>query len=271
MAGNVVGPWQVDPGLTRLEATGATIILNRDRIGLVVWPSMTRGMPLLPLIVGFVVERKAADPKDPTSLRNVVLRYSDPDAAAAVAKGMTAGALSMPVDPNGSLDPIPTQPIRPMPIPGHPDVNGALLTRHDPTQIVNELTVASAHGPYVLVQDAQTAQAPEHAADMVGKTLDLQGPLIDKFQPTDPDQFLSLPLDPTGLVARTLPVPPAQATTMSNAAFDRAAAFAARRRPDSGGAGLRRRRRRLGVGRSGRGLSGQRPQQCAALRPNLGR
>jgi hypothetical protein len=225
MAGYVVGPWQVDPGLIRAETTGASVIINRDRLGLVLWPPMMTRTPLLPLIVGFVAERKAADPKDPTSLRNVVLRYPDPGAAAAVAAGMAAGALLMPVDTGQSTEPIPTEPIRPVPIPGRADVNGALLTRHDGTQTIQELVVASAHGPYVLVQDVQTAQGPDRAAALAGKTLDLQGPLIDKFQPTDPAQFLTLPLDPTGLVARTLPINPAQATTMSNAAYDPAAAL----------------------------------------------
>lgn len=225
MASYVVGPWQVDPSLTRAEATGASVIINRDRLGLVLWPPMMARTPLLPLIVGFVAERKAADTKDPTSLRNVVVRYADPAAAAAVAAGMATGALTMPVDTGVSTEPIPTEPIRPVPIPGHADVNGALLTRHDGTQVIQELVVASAHGPYVLVQDVQTVQDPDRAAALAGETLDLQGPLIDKFQPTDPGQFLTLPLDPTGLVARTLPIKPAQATTMSNAAYDPAAAL----------------------------------------------
>lgn len=225
MASYVVGPWQVDPSLRRAQTTGASVIINRDRLGLVLWPSMMTRTPLLPLIVGFVAERKAADPKDPTSLRNVVLRYPDPGAAAAVAAGMAAGALVMPVDTGPSIDPIPTEPIHPVPIPGHADVNGALLARQDGTQVIQELVVASARGPYVLVQDVQTAQDPDRAAALAGKTLDLQGPLIDEFQPTDPAQFLTLPLDPTGLVARTLPIEPAQATTTSNAAYDPAAAL----------------------------------------------
>ena len=84
--------------MIRAETTGASVIINRDRLGLVLWPMMLTRTPLLPLIVGFVAERKAADPKDPASLRNVVLRYPRSGAAAAVAAGMAAGALVMPVD-----------------------------------------------------------------------------------------------------------------------------------------------------------------------------
>jgi hypothetical protein len=138
---------------------------------------------------------------------------------------MTAGALIMPVDTGSSTEPIPTEPIRPVAIPRHDGVSGALLTRDDGTQVIQELIVASAHGPYVLVQDVQTTQGQERAAELAAKTLDLQAPLIDKFQPTDPAKFSTLPLDPTGLVDRTVPLKASQATTMSNASFDAAGAL----------------------------------------------
>jgi hypothetical protein len=51
-------------------------------------------------------------------------------------------------------------------------------------------------------------------------THDLQIPLIDKVSPTAPDQFAALPRDPTGLVARTLPLPSDQATSTSGAAYE---------------------------------------------------
>lgn len=40
---------------------------------------------------------------------------------------------------------------------------------------------------------------------MIAKTLDLQGPAADHFQATLVDQLASLPADPTGLLARTVP------------------------------------------------------------------
>jgi hypothetical protein len=36
--------------------------------------------------------------------------------------------------------------------------------------------------------------------------LDLQGPLIDQFRPTNPADFASIPRDPSGLLSRTLPL-----------------------------------------------------------------
>ncbi len=53
----------------------------------------------------------------------------------------------------------------------------------------------------------------------MSRTLDLQLPLIDTFTPTDPTQFASLPVDPTGLVARTLPATADRATSTTGAAY----------------------------------------------------
>ncbi len=47
---------------------------------------------------------------------------------------------------------------------------------------------------------------------LVAKTIDLQGPAIDQFRATDPSEFADISLDPTGLLARTLPVPDKEAT-----------------------------------------------------------
>ncbi|ORJ54353.1 DUF7373 family lipoprotein [Mycobacterium simiae] len=41
--------------------------------------------------------------------------------------------------------------------------------------------------------------------------------MIDTFTPTDPRQFPTLPQDPTGLIAKTLPLPADQATPTSGA------------------------------------------------------
>jgi hypothetical protein len=90
---------------------------------------------------------------------------------------------------------------------------------------VEEVIGVSAHGPYVLLQVARSGQGPEQAAALAGRAQDQQIPLIDSFAPTDPAQFAALPLDPTGLLARTLPLKPGQGTTMSDATYDRAGAL----------------------------------------------
>jgi hypothetical protein len=60
---------------------------------------------------------------------------------------------------------------------------------------------------------------------MVAKTIDLQGPTIDKFRATDPGEFADISLDPTGLLARTLPVPDKEATTIQNTTYEQRGAL----------------------------------------------
>ena len=152
-------------------------------------------------------------------LRNAVLRYATADAAAAAAQGMSSAAMGIPNVAN-SDSPIAAEPVRPVSIPGHADLIGELVTQSDGDRTVQELIVISAHGPYVLVQVAQSAQDPDRAAALTGRLLDLQVPLIDRFQPTEPGHFADLPLDPTGVVARTLPWKPGQGDSMSNATYN---------------------------------------------------
>jgi hypothetical protein len=56
---------------------------------------------------------------------------------------------------------------------------------------------------------------------MIAKTLDQQVPLIDQFAPTPVADFPGLPLDPSGLLARTIPVPQKDAIVNQNATWDR--------------------------------------------------
>ena len=81
------------------------------------------------------------------------------------------------------------------------------------------------HGPYVLVQVVRCAAGPDCQARLAASTLDLQLPLIDTFTPTDPAQFATLALDPTGLVARTLALPADEVTSTSGAAYEQSGAL----------------------------------------------
>jgi hypothetical protein len=97
------------------------------------------------------------------------------------------------------------RPMSKLSVPGHPD---ALAFTDSYGAEQHSVTVVSytPHGPYVLCQTVQAA-AVDTAAALISKTLDLQGPLIDQFTPTDPAGFADLPLDPTGLLARTMRYP----------------------------------------------------------------
>lgn len=218
MASYVIGPWQVDPNLIGGGSAGTVVITDRKQLGSVLWPAIAAGAWSQPFIVAFSSERGAAGPNGPTALRNAVLRFATADTAAATAQAMSSTAMNMPVTTNTD-SPIPVEPIRSVPIPGHPDINGALLTRREGDKNVHELTVISAQGPYVLTQVAQSALGPDAAAAFAGRALDLQVPLIDRFQPTDPARFADISLDPTGLLARTLPLK-TEGSSMSNATYD---------------------------------------------------
>jgi hypothetical protein len=226
MAGFVVGPWQVDPRLTRSGPTGAVVITDRLGIGTtILYPAMLTQSSLEPIIVGFTCFRSAADPNDPTSLRNAVVRAANPDAATAIADGIAAGALNMPPAALKTAALIPSEPVRAVPVPGHPEATGILLVHQEGELRVEEVIAVSAHGPYVLLQVARSPQGPEQAAALAGAALDRQIPLLDSFVPTDPAQFAALPLDPSGLLARTVALKPGQGTTMTDATYDRAGAL----------------------------------------------
>lgn len=226
MAAFVVGPWQVDPRLIRPASTEAEVITDRRGIGTsVIYPEMTTRSSLDPIVVGFTCERSAADPADPTSLRNAVVRAADPDSATAIARGLADGALNIPPAVLKTASMVPSEPIRQVPIPAHPEATGILLVHQVGEQRVEEVIAISAHGPYVLIQVARSPQGAEQAAGLAGRTLDQQIPLIDSFTPTEVAGFTGLLQDPTGLLARTLPLKPGQGTTMSDATYDRTAAL----------------------------------------------
>ncbi|WP_082969426.1 DUF7373 family lipoprotein [Mycobacterium kyorinense] len=222
MANYTVGPWQVDPALNSHLSGDAAVIDTYDQLGQVLWAWVVGGAWGQPFLVGFTSERHStAGPQK--SLRNAVLRFADDRAASAVAQGFHDKAMSFPRLED--VMPIVTEPEQSTPIPGHPDAHGALITYQQGAERLQELIVATAHGPYVLVQVIHCAATPDCPVQLAAHTLDLQLPLIDSFTPTDPSQFATLPLDPTGLVARTLPMPPDQATSTTGAAYEPAGAL----------------------------------------------
>lgn len=222
MANYTVGPWQVDPALKSHLRADVAVIDTYDQVGQVLWPWVAGGAWGQPFLVGFTSERhSAAGPQK--SLRNAVLRFADERAASAVAQGFHDKAMSFPRLEDSM--PVVTEPEQATPIPAHPDAHGALITYQQGAERLQELIVATAHGPYVLVQVIHCAATPDCPAQLAAHTLDLQLPLIDSFTPTDPTQFAALPLDPTGLVARTLPLPPDEATSTTGAAYEPAGAL----------------------------------------------
>jgi hypothetical protein len=205
MANYVIGPWQADSTVTAPGANSATVITEPKQLASAAWPPISGGAYNLPLVVGFVSERQTPGPAPQITLRNAVLRFVGPDVASQAAQNMTSAARHMPRIP--TVTPLVTEPEQALPVPGHPESSGTVLTFQEGDQTVRELTALTAHGPYVLVQVVRCAAGPDCETSLAARTLDLQLPLIDTFAPTDANQFPTLPLDPTGLVARTLARP----------------------------------------------------------------
>jgi hypothetical protein len=112
-------------------------------------------------------------------------------------------------------------------IPGHPDAQAASYTQTDGStgKRWSAVRAFTAHGPYVFMQLAQTVDGMDPALGLVAKAVDLQGPVIDRFRATDPSEFADISLDPTGLLARTLPVPEKDATPIQNTTYEQRGAL----------------------------------------------
>lgn len=193
LADHLVGPWEADPKLTASDGRGAAIIKDATAVPLVVHEKIAAAAGDHGFVTGFFAQRANAAPRD-TSLMNAVLLFPDAAAASAAASDFSDRAL----DPETVIntDPAPTT------IPGHPQVRAVTYSYGGGWTTVQAIT---AHGPYVFVQRAVTTLGIDPGAALLAKTLELQASTIDEFKPTAPQELANLPVDPTGLLARTLP------------------------------------------------------------------
>jgi hypothetical protein len=195
MANYVTGPWEVDPSLIGSYADSAVVLKNAGALDFILPEALAAVGFRHNFVAGFYTARDATDGK---MLRNAVLRFPDPPAAAAAATEFGATA---------ATEAVLTPPVTPAPIPGHPEAASFSHTaERDQNVGLTVVRAFTARGPYVLVQTAEATDGLETAAGLIAKTLDLQGQLIDQFNPTDPAKLAELPIDPTGLLARTLPI-----------------------------------------------------------------
>jgi len=208
MADFVVGPWEIDASVINpyLDSfyviNGATALLQLGP------ETVAAAAGRHGFINGFASERQATDK---IVLVNAVLRFPDPAAAAAASTDMGDAAATFPI-----AGVTPTV----VPIPGHPDSVASTypFTPHGSDQSRATIRSFTPHGPYVLMQFVQTIDGVEHAAELVAKTIDAQGPSIDQFKAADPGALDAVPLDPTGLLAKALPT--TQGATAKNAVYD---------------------------------------------------
>ncbi len=200
-----VTPWEVEPSLVKvwndpiILKPGSLAGVLGTRTGEDVWNiAFDAGF-----VAGFATDRKNADPAAPKQwLQNAVLQFPDAQKASATASAMTDKILAS----------SPEHPRRKIAIPGHPD---SLATQTDLATYENpggskesgiSITSLTPHGTFILYQQAE-ASTPDAATSLIAGTLDQQVPLIDGFTPTAAADLPGLPRDPTGLLARTLPIP----------------------------------------------------------------
>ncbi|WP_155948381.1 hypothetical protein [Mycobacterium sp. URHB0044] len=188
MADFVVGPWEVDPALTGLHITPVVIIDAENLKGVLLEAGTVAAKHHF--INAFSSTRTDGDDADSKKLVTMVMRFPTSEDAAAAATE-TSAALGTYLKAGAQEMAF---------IPGHPE---AQATQSPQVGGKYQVTSLTPHGPFVLYQEATSSENAEAAAALVAKTLDLQAPRIDTYHPTDPAQKTSL--DPTGLVARTIP------------------------------------------------------------------
>lgn len=217
MAANLVGPWEVDPTLTRVISINTTPLESASALW-VDFPKPVRDIAAKHgYLTGFSSSRGAALGAPTRFLTNAVLRFPYEQAASAAATAMAAEQMRA----------WPDNPAVASSIPGHTD--SIALTRSgigvngNPTAVVQAFT---SHGPYVLYQWVELEDGSgDDAAAIVARTLDLAIPRIDAFHPTETQNFANLPTDPLDILSRTLPPGPESVSYPAMGSYPPAAAL----------------------------------------------
>jgi hypothetical protein len=207
MADFVVGPWDVDENLIT-PYLDSYYVLNAPNALLQLGPeAIAAAAGRHGFVDGFASAREEVDK---SAMVNAVLRFADPAEAAAAITEMGDAVAKQPIQ--GAT---PTR----ASIPGHPDSVAFTypFTPHGSDRTRTTVRSFTVHGPYVLMQLVQSVDGLDRATALVGKAIDAQGPSIDQFKAADPSALAAVPLDLTGLLAKTLPAP--GTTTAKNAVY----------------------------------------------------
>ncbi len=212
LANYVTGPWEVDPSLVSGAMTSGLVLKSSGALTLALATEMASIPSGASMVAGFHAWRKNANNM---ALEHTVLVFPDGEVAKTAAREFSDGAAAI----NGGSGSAHT-------IAGRPDttaVAGTMELAGQPP--VPRVTAVTAHERYVVIDSARSPGGTEAASAMVNKVLDLQLPLLDKFTPTDPAKLADLPVDATGLLARTLPIDISRATVNSRAVYERRGAL----------------------------------------------
>lgn len=196
MADAVVGPWEVDPSMRKINAS--TRVWNQPRA---VSTSMPEPVPTIAaahrFLTGFSSSRSSDAPAAAlTALEIAVMRFPTVEDAAAAAPKMSAETAAR---------------SQPVPIDGHPDASAASA------EVPGGVGMYSftPRGVFVIYTWARARDGnTDVAARATARALDLQKPRLDAFVPTPPDEFPNLPVDPDGVLARAVPVAPNELTVV---------------------------------------------------------
>lgn len=214
MADHVIGPWEVEPAITKHFAFGAAVMPAAEALALIGPMDLAAAAATHNMVNAFASARTEENRR---ILLNAVLRF--PDEAAATAAATEMGEVAM--RQQGA-----DGPAQKLEIPGHPDAQAnSYTTIGRGAERWSAVRSFTAHGPYVLMQLAQSTDGSEQAAQLVAKTIDLQEPEIDSFRATDPSEFSDISLDPSGLLERTIRLEGRDPSFAKNATYDQRGAL----------------------------------------------
>lgn len=218
MSSAVVGPWEVDDRLDDSKLPNGIISFPQG-LGTLLSPQVAEAAARNQFVTAFVSNR--ADSANEQALIMAVLRFPDDQTAASATREMHEAAL-VPPDPESLL---PTG--QPTTIPGHPDTLASWEETNFPARgPTTSVQLMTARGPFVLYQWARTGENLDTVTALAATALEKQIPRIDEFAPTAVNALADLPIDPSGLLARTLPAPKEFPALQPNGlTFDRSGAL----------------------------------------------
>ncbi|MGB0973146.1 MAG: DUF7373 family lipoprotein, partial [Mycobacterium sp.] len=132
-------------------------------------------------------------------LVSALLRFPTDKDAAAAATDLGAQTERYADSAAGSSRPI----LVPLSTPEYPDTT-AVINEPPDSFSMSTLYAYTAHGPFVLAQQISIG-TPEKAVALMGRAIEVQTDMLAGFEPTAVDDLVDLPIDPDGLLARTLP------------------------------------------------------------------
>lgn len=205
MAEVVVVPFEVDASLNKpggaadVVTSGEDVSFSYFSEDTTVGKEIAKAVDDNDLVAGFKTNAESDYGENGLSkLKHVVLRFATPEKANAALATLADHTAHAPTEYN----PERTEHA----IPDHPDVRGFASDDEKRASVFGY----AAHGPYLLVDWAEVAFRDTNLDDavrMVATAVDKQIPALDGFEATPVDKLADLELDPTGLQARTLPVP----------------------------------------------------------------